>query len=258
MLKAFSLQGLRIVPVLVRHGAMYLLLCGTILGCNLFGQDDSGRTVSNAQIAKTIEALKAGDINALQDAANSGNREFVPILREQLRDRKAAFHGEVTTIQLGLAKAGEREQLQQIRCELEFGKSFPIQYNAFEKTKSVGGWFAIQTLSRFLADDPRFKKIWSDTGGTYASWQDYALMALPHLVPNSPLPPLSPIVDHSKEIELWESYLQTHQDSLSGLLPTGEGVVSSEEVCEPVLKQDPSIRRKAARQSRKQASLSEN
>jgi len=72
-------------------------------------------------------------------------------------------------------------------------------------------------------------------------------MALPHLVPNSPFPPLSPIVDHSKEIKMWNDYLRTHQDSLSGLLPTGEGVVSSQEVCKHVLKQDPAIHRRTAR-----------
>jgi len=138
MLKAFFLRGLEFMLRFVSHGGIYLVLSGAILGCGLFGQDDSGRRLSDAQIGKIIEAFKAGDINALQDAANSGNRAFVPYLQEQMRDPKAKFHREVGTLQLGLAKAGQREQLQQIRCELDFGQPFGIQYNAFQKHK-VGG-----------------------------------------------------------------------------------------------------------------------
>ena len=252
MLKSYFHPDLRVALGLFRRAGLYAALGSAILGSNLFGQDELNRTVSNAQIAKTIEALKAGDINALQDAANSGNRAFVPFLQEQIRNPKAIFHGEVSTIQVGLAKAGESAQLQQIRCELDFGKSFPIRYNAFEKIKSVGGWFAIQTLSQFLADNPKFKATWSGAGGHFASWQDYTLMALPHLVPNSPLPPLSPGVDHSKEVEVWEAYLQTHKHSLTALPPAGEDVVSSEEVCAPVLERDPTIRQKTTRKLREE------
>jgi hypothetical protein len=88
-----------------------------------------------------------------------------PYLKEQLRNPKAKLHNETSTLQIGLAKAGQVQQLQQISCELNFGDS-SARFDAMRKVESVGGWFAISNMAEFLKNDPRYT---SAFGGVYES-----------------------------------------------------------------------------------------
>lgn len=149
-------------------------------------------------------------------------------------------------IQIALAKEGESEQLQQIICELDFGLS-DVQENALRKMRSVGGWFSINALSRFLTSDPRYMQTRPDDSPDqiFIPLQFRALQILPLIVPNPPLPEAQGFyqLDHSKEVEIWRKWLHENRASLENLEPLASGVVSSVKVCKKVLRNDPALRR---------------
>jgi hypothetical protein len=220
-----------------------LLQIGMFVCVPLFVQRSvsQNQSLADAETKKIIEGIEAGDVNALGMAAASGNQIFVPYLKEQLRNPKAKLHQETSGLQVGLAKAGETQQLQQISCELNFG-DVSIRYDAMRKLESVGGWFAISNMAEFLKKDARYTLA---LGGGLAPLQDYALQFLPNLVPPPPpAPPQHILIDHTKVLAIWNDYLDSHYGSLSKLPPTGEEVVTSEAVCVRVLKRDPAVSRK--------------
>ena len=197
--------------------------------------------LGDTETKKIIEGIEAGDVNALGVAAASGNQIFVPYFKEQVRNPKAKLLKETSGLQVGLAKAGEIQQLQQISCELNFGDA-STRYNAMRKVQLVGGWFAISNMAEFLRDIPRYR---SSFGEGLGPLQNYALQYLPELVPPPPpVPPQTFGLDNTKVIGIWNDYLVAHHDSLTKLPPTGEGVNISEVLCKRVLKQDPAISRK--------------
>ncbi len=141
--------------------------------------------VADSETKKIIDGIKAGDVNALGVAAAAGNQIFVPYLKEQLRNPKAKLHKETSGLQVGLAKAGETQQLQQISCELNFGDA-TTRYDAISKVQSVAGWFAISNMAEFLRDVSKYRARFGEGLGPM---QNYALQYLPELVPAPPLPP---------------------------------------------------------------------
>jgi len=226
-----------------------LLQVGVFVCVPVFAQQSVSPSLSVADTdsKKIIRGIEAGDVNALGVAALSGNQVFVPYLKEQLRNPKAKLHKETSLLQVGLAKAGQVQQLQQISCELNFGDP-SARFDAMRKVESVGGWFAIRNMAEFLKKDPRYT---ATLGEGLAPLQDYALQFLSNLVPPPPpAPPQQVLIDHT--------YLQSHHGSLRALAPTGEDVVASEVVCGKILKHDPAIHRKTGRTLREPKKLSDN
>lgn len=137
-------------------------------------------------------------------AALSDNQIFIPYLKEELPDPKRKLHKETSLLQVGLAKAGQIQQLQQISCEMNYGDA-SARLAAMRKLESVGGWFAISNMAEFLKNDPRYTSVF---GGGLGLLQDYALQILPNLVPPPPpAPPQTQLLDHTKVIGMWHDYL---------------------------------------------------
>jgi hypothetical protein len=199
-------------------------------------------SVADTETRRIIQGIEAGDVNSLSVAAVSGNQVFVPYLREQLLNSKAKLHNEISLLQVGLAKAGQLQQLTQLSCELNFGDA-STRFGAMRKLDKVGGWFAISNMAEFLRDDPKYTSVFGDGLGPL---QEYALQFLPNLVPPPPPAPSKGFfgLEQTKVIKTWRSYLDSHHDSLTKLPPTGEGVNISEALCKRVLKHDPAISRK--------------
>lgn len=168
-------------------------------------------------------------------------------LRRQYRNKaKLIESGQFDEIQTSLAKLGERQSLQEILCELDYGAP-GVQNKAFSKLPKVGGWFAIHALSKMLSDTSANTKARSDETGIYFSPQITALTILPSVVPDSPLKSANPtrFQTYEKEredaLKTWRDWLKA-QVSLQDLKPTGDGIVSSMSVCRIVLKKDPVAR----------------
>jgi hypothetical protein len=210
------------------------LVAGIMLCAVAFAQDAARKPPQlDVETEKLIKGIRAGDVNALGVAAASGKQVFVPYLKEQWRNPKAKLHGERSLLQIGLAKAGELQQLRQISCELNFGDG-STRFDAMVKLKSVEGWFAISNLAEFLKDDPNYTSVFGQGLGRL---QDYALQFLPELVPPPPpAPPQVQSLDHTKVIAVWKDYLDSHRDTLLKLPPTGNGVVISDAICGRILR----------------------
>lgn len=146
---------------------------------------------------------------------------------------------EYEQVQVTQAKNGNRIQLQELACELDFGTAV-VQHNAIRKLGLVGGWFSINALSHLLSDDPQFTGSSSDAYGTFAPLQYQALQTLPKTVSNPPISAEHPLLieNHSSELKTWTSWLKENQESLKKLEPTGDGVVVSAQQCRNVLSKD--------------------
>jgi hypothetical protein len=134
------------------------------------------------------------------------------------------------------------QELQEILCGLDFGPPF-VRVAAISKLEYVRGWFAINTLSRFLEENPKYLRKDSDSRGIYASPRFYALQVLSKIVPDPPLGEpngtwelASPNKDAEQRVLVWKDFLAKHHDQLLRLEPSGEGIVSSPEICRGVWK----------------------
>jgi hypothetical protein len=138
-------------------------------------------------------------------------------------------------LQITLAKQGEREQLQQLACEADYG-SREIQYNAIEKLRSVSGWFSIKLLSDLAGYSA--EEIGQQHSGDAV--EVHAMEALSSVSPNSPFPESYQLraENYSKDFATWTEWLDNNRVALKSMQPTGEGIVQSAASCHRVLKND--------------------
>ncbi len=180
-----------------------------------------------------------------QSPLSTEQEQKIASLKEQLRDtNKLVKSGHFEDVQVALAKLGQHDQLQQILCELKFGRPV-IQTGAFDKLKGIGGWFSINALSKFLADSPSNMHARHDFYGLYLPPQILTLQILPHIVPNPPVGEVNATrmgiykKEREQAVRTWTEWLEKNRDSLRSLQPVGEGVNSSATVCQEVLSKDP-------------------
>lgn len=193
-----------------------------------------------AELAIVTLCLCGLSSSYVQQPGDENSKKTVDELRKQMKDVNKLVHsGYFDHVQADLAHFGELKQLQEIRCEIDFGASRAVKDRAISKLREVGGWFAISALSRFLEDDPHNDQGDQDSHNAYPPLRFEALQLLPHIVPNPPLGEVSYYRGYSKENAIWKEWLAKQHGSLIKLQPTGEGVVSSEHVCRKVLKDDP-------------------
>lgn len=200
-------------------------------------------------LARTVVILFLSPLLWSQAAAGPQStleaQQKLDALRRDFKNTKKLIQsGQFGEVQTSLARFGEREPLQQILCELDFGTP-GVQSKAFAKLPHVGGWFSIKALSEFLADSPSNRKSKSDAAGLFVPPQIEALKILPRVVPQPPLGVANAArlttFDNEREqtVRTWTEWLGTYHDSLVILQPIGEGIVASEQVCRDVLKDDP-------------------
>lgn len=221
--------------------------------------------------ARVERGLQRSDLQAFLDASNSGRAQeydvgsaivaagntndlfWIPYLKPFLnyaRNRNSNVSELASLAQMALAKLGEREQLQEIACEANFGSS-SIQYNTVtHKLKYVQGWFSIDLLAAWLEENHKFKGLLSDHWGdiVYKRPQDLALKVLPEIVPNPPPfssePQLENWMSRNEDEKLspvrqaWHEWIYQNVDSLRKLTPHSEGIDASEIACKGVLAHD--------------------
>lgn len=146
--------------------------------------------------------------------------------------------GNFEQVQTELAKLGEKEQLQQLQCEIDFG-SPTVRTRSIVKLRAVSGWFSILALGHLLEDNVHNLQPEQTLHNTYPPLRFQALQILPHVVPNPPVGEVNFMRAYSNEAAVWLEWLQKNRESLSKLEPTGIGLVHSEKVCREVLKNDP-------------------
>jgi len=136
-----------------------------------------------------IQGIRAGDGAAMAQAGRSGNRLFIPFLREQLKNRDKHVD-RVGPARFALARLGETDQLQEVWCSASSGD--PVENGAAVLNLGlIGGWFGIRGLEIFLTPEgqrhflttPTKHKDASDIGLLPPMY--YALKALPGALPHS-------------------------------------------------------------------------
>lgn len=172
--------------------------------------------------------IRVQDVEA---AGNSGDKTFIPFLKEVLQSRKLD-HQNWDRVQMALAKLGEREQQQQIVCIFYRGDAHEAQNAGISQLPYIGGWFSTRLYVEMLANKQIYSR-WSKSephgsDAVLESPQGMALTYLPKLVPG--LPPLNE-KDWKQTQRLWPEYIRQHEAELNGLAPTGEGVDFSGRTC---------------------------
>lgn len=243
-----------------------LSLCLLLLNCAVCAaQELSAPALLKERVSR---GLQRSDVQTFRDAAKTGGNgasevglailaagktgdpfwvsDLKPFLK-YARNKNPNLAELAPAAQLALAKLGEKEQLEEILCEADFG-SASIQYDAIrEKLTYVGGWFSIRALYALLDDTRTYKRLLQDAQSDdmrlYPIPGDHALDMLPKIVPNPPNYPLPTPNDSAPEVkklrQSWREWIQQNQSSLQKLLPTGEGVEASEKVCKPILLSSP-------------------
>jgi hypothetical protein len=181
------------------------------------------------------------------EAGNRGAISLVPLLKSHLNDaddpdresRPGHWQPRVAA-QLALAKLGDKVEQQKIGCELFYGNPAE-QSTAFYKLEYVGGWFEISRLARFLpnseANSEQMMPQAGISGGdaTIGTRQYLAVGALDRMSLVQPAAVSSkeaPFLSAPKRAKQWQQYIESHKQALEQLLPTGEGVVESDEYCD--------------------------
>src|SRR5260370_9617673 len=191
-----------------------------------------------------IQKIQAGDAEAITIAGQSGDQQFVPHLKRELENHRAKgnrYAGSWPT-QLALARLGQTDQLQEFWCRAITHEPKHGPWPSTHHLELVGGWFAIQGIEKLLTPEglirwhkPSKEEINSDA--LDLPFYVTALEALPKVVPNPPEKyptgiELFMVETHSQEhIRFWQDWIAAHQNELSKLQPTGEGVDFSANAC---------------------------
>jgi hypothetical protein len=184
--------------------------------------------------------IERGDWETLISAGETGYWELIPALKKRLSDPESFDEEEEkTAIRMALAKLGDREQQQEILCDLYQGSPTEMQTVALDQIPYVGGWYAIRIYRELLtpAAEARFTKAklrFRDGNVALAEPRWWALSSLPKVAPY-PLPPgidygfnLAEMQEYSQK---WSAWIQQNGDRLRKLKPTGEGVDFSGKSC---------------------------
>jgi hypothetical protein len=184
--------------------------------------------------------IERGDWETLISAGETGYWELIPALKKRLSDPESFDEEEEkTAIRMALAKLGDREQQQEILCDLYQGSPTEMQTVALDQIYYVGGWYAIRIYRELLtpAAEARFTKAklrFRDGNVALAEPRWWALSSLPKVAPY-PLPPgidygfnLAEMQEYSQK---WSAWIQQNGDRLRKLKPTGEGVDFSGKSC---------------------------
>jgi hypothetical protein len=211
------------------------------------------REIQRSDLTTFEEAVHTGDpylATVILQAGKTGDRFWVPYLTPILKkEHNARINSDdAGSAQLALAKLGEREQLQEIGCEANFGSS-SIQSNAIgQKLKYVQGWFSIGILAGWIEENRKQSQLLLDRPGDQisASPQKLALVMLPEIVPDPPPlaapSPLSLQKQNEEELaplrQAWREWIKKNEESLRKLPPPVAGLDLSRSACKHVLAHD--------------------
>ena len=172
--------------------------------------------------------IRVQDVEA---AGNSGDKTFIPFLKDVLQSRKLD-HQNWDRAQMALAKLGEREQQQQIVCIFYRGDKIRAQNAGFDQLPYIGGWFSIRLYVEMLANKQIYSHwLKSEPHGSDAVLESPDSMALTYLSKLVPgLPPLNE-KDWKQTQRQWPEYIRQHEAELNHLEPRGEGIDFSGASC---------------------------
>jgi hypothetical protein len=180
-----------------------------------------------------LERARKGDESALSQMEQSGD---IRDLQSLLHDPNYAGK---TSVRLALARMGDRGVLQRYACVGLTQDLSHLDDLMRDDLDHIGGDFTIEVYRHLLDSDARFlpqidrimKQMRKHGGDVLPVLPSTSvLLRLPKLVPDSPIPRLSPIEiqaspEKSDGIKAqWRTWIDTHQNELKKLRPTTDGI----------------------------------
>jgi hypothetical protein len=193
----------------------------------------SAQTERRPKEASLLERARKGDDSALSQMEQSGD----------IRDLQSLLHDPnyagTSSVRLALARMGDREVLQHYACLGLMEDLSHVDELMREDLDHIGGHFTIEVYRHLLDSDARFlpqvDRIMKQTrehGGDVLPTlpSTSVLLRLPKLVPDAPIPRLSPMEiqaspGKSKESKAqWRAWIDSHQRELKKLRPTADEI----------------------------------
>jgi hypothetical protein len=201
------------------------------------GQSQNPRD-SSADVNRStlIQKIKSGNVEAIAEAGRSGNKTYIPYLRQQLTNSrdKGTNLSPAAQSRLALAKLGEADQLQDLWCDITYRYPTPLGPLSY-----VGGWYSVRVLRLFLnaENDPVFERRQRKQDASdlvYPPDSANALKTLTAMFPDGPpgsaeqwlLP-----AERQRDVQQWNSWIASHTEELKKLQPGDNNVDLSLSAC---------------------------
>jgi hypothetical protein len=219
-----------------------LTLAGLLAIFSTPGRADNSTGVAQSDVTAALKKrILAGDIDAIGEAAQSGNKEFIPVLKKVVGRRE--YRGSITSspveqARVALAKLGDPHALQTYWC------GAIAEVPAVPQLASIGGWFTFHAIDRIFdgVGAAEFEKAARNPNISdirhYYDPRKWGVEVLSELVSNPPPGvPERPIErglvssEWANYIRIWREWIRSHESELRTLRPTGEGVEFTAEAC---------------------------
>lgn len=100
--------------------------------------------VRSTQFKKTVQGIADYDKASIIRAGSSGNRAYMPYLRDILRSTPAYRSPEEEAAVIALVKLGDKERSRGLECDLLSNDPKTVHHLAGEVLPKIKGWFAIR------------------------------------------------------------------------------------------------------------------
>ena len=222
-----------------------VLLGALVLACPRLARPQAPMPGPTEDIARLRSHVQKGEADAIAKAGDTYDPIFIADLRALQKSLKTKDGDIPWLIRISLAKLGDKDALQESYCRVQ--SQYPlIKQNAIENDLAkIGGWFSISVLERQFEEDDRWRKAprryWKSVApdAVLVPPSNLALMILPKLVKDPPLPSLPPAVAQVSpqlaQIATWKAWINANSATLKLLKPEGPYVNTSPTGCSPYL-----------------------
>jgi len=185
--------------------------------------------VRSTQFKKTVQGIAEYDMASIIRAGDSGNRAYIPYLRDIVVHTEAYRTSDEEEAIVSLAKLGDAEQIRKLECDLLSNDPQTVHHLAGEVLPKIKGWFAIREYFFMLTQDAAYKEQLGKPeyntdavfGVVYPS--QWAVRYLPAVVPRAPFAKVKAFEDPRIPglARQWRIWIQRIQAELELLKPQG-------------------------------------
>ena len=186
--------------------------------------------VRSTQFKKTVQGIADYDMASIIHAGSSGNRAYMPYLRDILTSAPAHRSPEEEEAVIALVKLGDKERSRELECDLLSNAPQTIHHLAGEVLPKIKGWFAIREYFFMLTQDAAYEKqlekpeYHTDAlfGVIYPS--HWAVRYLPAVVPRAPFARVKTFEDPRipRLARQWRIWIQRNEADLERLNPQSQ------------------------------------
>jgi len=220
-----------------------VLLGAFALVCPRLARPQEIMTGSAEDIARLRGQVQKGEATAIAKAGDTYNPIFIGDLRALQKSPKTKEGDIPWLIRISLAKLGDKDALQETYCRVQSRYPLIKQHAIESDLTKIGGWFSIWVLQGQFEEDDRWRKAprkyWNSVAPDVVLVQpsNLALMILPKLVKDPPLPSPPPVVaqmsPQQTHIATWKTWINANSAALKSLKPEGQDVNTSPKACAP-------------------------